>query len=186
MRRLIDDWKKHKKICIILLALSSLISVILHFFGFFFIQVYFYLKNGNIIDLEHYYIELPFPKWIISGSDDFGYVASAKNNFSYTMSAAKNKSLDIAISRNVGQPNDPDYELVSTVLCWNAESTMFIDNNGITGIKYLYSNLEGKYVMLFLSDDRLFYLIITSYDPTEENEKYLDLLLNSVRKKDNV
>ncbi|MDR0664626.1 MAG: hypothetical protein LBF86_03795 [Helicobacteraceae bacterium] len=186
MKTLAQTLRDGKKAYIILFIISCSISVIIHYFGFFFIQLCFYLKNGNLIDLKYYYVELPFPKWVISGNDNFGYAVSAKNDFSYAISTAENESIDIAISRRVGQPNDPDSEMVSTILRWKALAITFVSYKEVEGTKYLYKGLEGKYVMLFLSDDRRFYLIVTSYDPTEENEKYLDLLLNSVKKKPDV
>lgn len=176
MKNCLFALKTKNKILIIFIVVSYSSVFIDYFYHSFFTRLYYYFKNGNIVDLEYYYIDLPFPKWYILYNTDFGYTVSAKEN----------ESIDIAISKSVGQPNDPDIELVSTVLCWNPVSKTFESYNEVKGTKYLYSGFEGKYVMLFLSDDSRFYLIITSYDLTEENEKYLDLLLNSIKKKNNV
>ncbi|MDR2638786.1 MAG: hypothetical protein LBC09_02990 [Helicobacteraceae bacterium] len=189
MKRLLEALKKKmmkNKTFIIVVIIIYALTTVHYFYSSFFSQLYFYLKNGNVVDLEYYYIEAPFPKWVISGRDDFGYVMSVKKDFRYAISTAENESIDIAISRSVGKPNDPDFELVSTVLCWKAEEAIYKSYDGFYGIKRLYSDFKGGYVMLFHSEDFRFYLIITSYKPTEENEKYLDLLLNSVKKKSGV
>jgi hypothetical protein len=158
--------KKH--IIGFVIAGLSLIAAI-YFFGFFLFQSYFYFKNGAIVELERYYIELPFPTWYILSSDELGY----------TITTEENDYIDFL--KTVEEPNKLDPNLLLKPL--NVIKTTYKRYPEVEGIEYLCLNEHNEYLLYFLSNDMNFYFLKYPHIPNEIIEKKLDLLLNSVKKK---
>jgi hypothetical protein len=162
---------KSKTFVVSIVVCYSFIAIV-YLNNAFFSQLYFYVRNGNIVDLKYYYIELPFPEWSL-----------AYDNLGYRIISINREYFDIP--QSTGKPEDLDAEETLKII----DPAVVLQKSyvGISGTQYISAPdcFDGHY-LLFLSNDKLFYLIKYPYSLTEENEKYLDLLLNSVRKKDNV
>jgi hypothetical protein len=164
----IKFYLKQYRIHIIALLVCGFVGT----FGFLCFQAFFYVKNGGVVDLEYYYVEPPFPKWYIR----------IKNEFRYILLSDKND--EVVFFRQLDEPDELNPDLVlklSRII--DVYNKTYADVNGTI---YVALNKNNNYTIYFLSSDLHFYLLMFPDSLTEENEKYLDLLLNSVKKKPNV
>ncbi|GHS88394.1 hypothetical protein FACS189487_06540 [Campylobacterota bacterium] len=134
------------------------------------LQYYFYKTNGDRVDLPYYYIDVPFPEWSIIENDD-GY---------YRVMSINNKYFDILPLTETDKSFV--YEMIKIEEDFSTVTRKVY--SGVEGTKYLsFLDCNGTQSVFFVSDDRQFFIWKFPYDPTEENEKNLDILLNGVRKK---
>lgn len=150
------------------LLLILMIALVAHgiFKSMILTKIYYYLKNGQQMQLEHYQINLPFPEWVWVGQSGITYVLSAgKIN-------DKDIFAEIAIDyRNV----QLDYLLKSCDDIFG-ERKQF---NYIQGTMYICRNKEN-HIMYFLSDNKYFFLRADPYFPDQDIKNSYINLLNSI------
>jgi hypothetical protein len=137
----------------------------------FLTKSYLYIKSNQTINNKQYDIKLPFPEWVVFDEHKDTYYLIYDNIIS-------------AYIDKIICPINFNYELLSE-LC-----------EGLTSIDKKYANIEGTETqclnsqthneIYFLSNDGYFILKLIINDPNKEYEKPLGLLLNAIKKKNNV
>jgi hypothetical protein len=150
----------------ILIILFVLIAV-MWFGNFFYLipKIYFYFKNGQQIELEHYQIDLPFPKWILFGKGDISYVVSAN----------KDNIAEIAIDYC---DVEIDYLLKQCTEVQQSKKKY----KYISGTEYLCKT-DSYDILYFLSDDSFFFLKAEEYHKNDDNIDLYNFLFNSIKRK---
>jgi hypothetical protein len=128
-------------------------------------KIYFYFKNGQQIELEHYQVNLPFPKWMLFGKSDIAYVISAD----------KDNNAEIAIDYC---DVEIDYLLKQCAQIQQTNKTY----KYMSGTEYICKT-DSHDILYFLSDDGFFFLRADPYNASYDNSLLYKSLFDTVRKK---
>jgi hypothetical protein len=134
-----------------------------HFYPLFLVNIYYYFTNGQLIALEHYRVNLPFPQWVLNG----------KNKYLFIVSSDKDNFAEIAIDyRNIGI----EYLLNAC----NHIQKKYKTYKNISGMEYLCDQTELGLTLYFLSDDSFFFLVARNYHANDDNAALYKTLFDSV------
>lgn len=154
--------KQHKGL--VAVALFIMVLVIIHKIEpFVFIKLFFYVKNGQTIELDHYKITLPFPEWIYYGKSKFMYVVSSNDMTAEIAIDYRDVELDFLLNQ-----------------CASVEQTNKTYNE-VSGQEYLCS-IDNTITMFFLSNDNYIFIRTEPYLQDDKNSRLYELLFNSIRK----
>jgi hypothetical protein len=153
---------KHKILTIVFILITIIWAC-----EFFYLPVktYFYFKNGQIVETEHYKVTLPFPKWIFYGESYIGYIVSAdKDNIAEIAIDYRNIEIASLLKQCAEvQQSNKSYQYIS--------GTEYLCKTGIYNTLY------------FLSDDGFFFLRAFPYEANKKNLALYKALFDAVQKK---
>jgi hypothetical protein len=151
------------KILISVYAFLCALLIVNYFCPFY--KIYYYFINGQIIMLEHYKINLPFPQWIFNGN----------NKYLFVISSDKDSIAEIAIDyRNV----EMDYLLKA---CDQIRQEYKIYKN-ISGTEYMCDQIDVGLTLYFLSDDKFLFIRAQDYQVSKRNAALYTALFDSIEK----
>ncbi|GHV02949.1 hypothetical protein AGMMS50229_00720 [Campylobacterota bacterium] len=156
---------RHPKTTISLMILAVILVSVKYIDQRLPIKLFFYAKNGQTIEMEHYKITLPFPEWIYFGENEVKYLVTSNDLI-----------VEIFTDDRV---HDIDLDYLSTH-CISLEETDKIYYE-ISGTEYLCS-IDNAISMFFISDDNYIFIRSTTYLQDEKSAKLYQLLFNSFRK----
>jgi len=158
------NYIKNHKILFIFVLLVGIIWISNFIHHMILPKIYFYFKNGQTIETEHYKVKLPFPQWVFYGRKDMVYIAIADNN-----------TVEMFI----------DYCDIKMDY-WLKQCTQIEQTNKtyqyISGTEYLCTAMFET-ILYFLSDDGFFFLSSYRYRTDNNNSVAYKALLDNVQKK---
>jgi hypothetical protein len=159
------NFSKIDKVLIAFSILVTLMWIANCFYPFIWVKIYFYFKNGQIVETEHYKVTLPFLQWKFYGKGDIAYIISAdKDNIAEIAIDCRNVEIDYLLKQCTEvQQSNKSYQYVS-------------------GTEYLCKTNDYN-TLYFLSDDGFFFFRAFPYEVNKKNSALYKALFDTIQKK---